>query len=123
MNDIQLIPNELGDKLDWNFNEYDVVDVNGNSALVSALKHKIMLRWGELEQELYSDKGSRLYETIKYADTESAENVVREILEATIKETIGIADAKVKVASKEHMTYIQEVIIVKNNGEEIEIEL
>ena len=70
MNDIELIGS--GNKFDWNFTDTDLVDVNGDARLVSAIRHTILLQRRELEQELYNTKGNRLHEIIKSEDINSA---------------------------------------------------
>jgi len=122
MNDIELIGS--GNKFDWNFTDTDIVDVNGDARLVSAIRHTILLQRRELEQEMYATKGNRLHEIIKSEDINSANTIAKETLEESLREIPGIQGVTITTnITKDGTIEINGARIIKNNGEEIEIGL
>lgn len=121
MNDIQLTGEN--NEYDWDFTETDLVDVNGNSALISAVRHSLLLRRNEITQTLYQTKGTRMEEVILSADTESANDIAKQMLEEECRQIEGIQKAVVETTTENNTIQIKKVHITKNDGEEIEIGL
>lgn len=123
MNDIQL-KRSSNNKYDWEFRNGDLVDVTGDASLVSAIRHALLLKSNELEQVAYTGQGNKLTDIIKSNDVASAEEIVKETFEETLRAINGIQDATVTLIIRDDATInITLAKIIKDNGEEIEIGL
>lgn len=121
MNDIELIGS--GNRYDWNFTETDLVGVNGDASLVSAIRHTILLQKNELEAVFYADKGTRLSEIIFDGDKESATEIAKQTIEEECRQITGIQKVEAEVTLSDNNLSVPHMKITKNNGEEIEIGL
>lgn len=83
MKDI-LLRRSSANTYDWAFDGVDVETVTGDMQLIQACKHAVLLRPGELEQEVYKDKGCTIYD---YLLRENHEYIAEE-KEAAIEESI-----------------------------------
>lgn len=123
MNDIQL-KKSSNNTYDWEFRNGDLVDVVGDARLVSAIRHALLLKSNELEQVAYTGQGNKLTDIIKSNDVNSAEEIVKETFEQTLRAITGIQDATVTLIIRDDATInITLAKIIKDNGEEIEIGL
>lgn len=121
MNDIELTG--TGNKYDWTFTETDLVDVNGNASLVSAIRHALLLQHDELEQTIYEDKGTRLEEILRSTDTDSATSIAKQTIEEELREIVGVQKAEVELIANDGAVQVTTAKITKTNGEEIKIGL
>ena len=123
MNDIQL-KKSSNNTYDWELRNGDIVDVGGDARLVSAIRHALLLKSNELEQVAYTGQGNKLTDIIKSNDVNSAEEIVKETFEETLRAITGIQDATVTLIIRDDATInIILAKIIKDNGEEIEIGL
>lgn len=116
MNDIQLIHNTTGDGYDWNFKDGDISNVIGDQQIISSVTHTILLRQGELEQQVYKDKGSTAYNYSNMPNTELVRELVKSDVENLCKTIPEVYDAEAEIRQDESSITITRITITKNNG-------
>ena len=114
MKDIQLTQTSTG--FDWNFQENDVITATGNSQIKSGIIHEILLRRGELEQEVYAERGSTLYEYAYVPHTERMNTMIEHIVIDACTHVDGVRDAQATVENSENGIVIKEINITKTDG-------
>lgn len=114
MNNIELTPS--GDGFDWLFKDGDLVNVRGDSAIISSVLHNIFLRNGELELEWYKDKGSLLNSYSKLLSNENSKVLIRAEVENQCMKVEEIADAKAEIEIIDGNVYIQKITLTKKDG-------
>lgn len=119
MNDIELIRNRNGKTFDWHFINGDINVVNGDNALRNSVIHAVLLKYGELQQEIYKNKGSRVHEFIRAKPSKTMLDYMAEAIKAAIKELPGVYDAKVIVVTDNISKAISDITVIKNDGSEV----
>lgn len=114
MNNIELTPS--GDGFDWLFKDGDLVNVRGDSAIISSVLHNIFLSNGELELEWYKDKGSLLNFYSKLLSNENSKVLIRAEVENQCMKVEEIADAKAEIEIIDGNVYIQKITLTKKDG-------
>lgn len=119
MKDIELIKNRYKDTYDWHFVNGDLSVVNGVTALRNSVIHAVMLRYNELNQEIYKGKGSTVHQYIKAKPSQTMLDYMKESVIATVKELDGVYDATVTVESDNVSKAITNITITKTDGTEV----
>ncbi len=121
MNDIQLRETTKGGKYDWNFGWNDVDTVRGTMQLVNAVRHAILLRRGELSQDLYTDKGCEAHEYIYKGNSTEEQEQEAKIIENTVESVSGVYDATCKLTTNTELETNIELNIITEEYEEVNI--
>lgn len=120
MKDIELV--SCGDgTFDWNFGLSDVVTVQGNNQLRNAVIHSILLKKDELEQYLYAGKGCEAHRYVNGPGNDKHLELIRENIIFSLKQIEGVIDAKIDLSFVDSKISISNIVVVKENGEEVEI--
>ena len=119
MNDIELKRNLNSNTFDWRFVMGDVSVVNGVQALRNSVIHAVMLKYDELEQELYKNKGSRVHEFIRAKPSKTILDYMAEAIKAAVKELPGVYDATVTIQTDSVSKAISDITIIKDDGSEV----
>ena len=94
MKDIRLKHSDRPDRWDWSFTWNDVDVVRGDRQLVNAVQHSILLRRGELLQEVYSTKGCTAHDNIYTLNNENEQTLATTSIETAVKEVEGVYDVQ-----------------------------
>ena len=122
MNDIRLNKiNGFEEKYDWNFGFNDLDVCRGNSQLVNAVRHAVLLRPGELLQESYQGRGCEAHTHALKANTPTGEQLVLRSIEASAKEVDGIYSAQASVIEKDDKTTRIQLDLMTTEMEEVTI--
>lgn len=116
--DIQLVESKYG-KYDWSFNGVDVDTVIGNERIINAVKHSILLKYGELRQKLYQNKGSQLHYYIPCTNNDNNIEFIQEEIKVNCTSIDGISDAIVSVEAETLGIKIKELIVTRDDGREV----
>lgn len=115
MNDIELIPTEEG-FFDWNFDNGKISNVTGDQQLISAVTHTLMLHFGELEQEVYTNNGCNVYDYLKLPMTNRTRELIKGEIENSCRLVKGVKDVSVEVEAINIDTFKASITITKANG-------
>lgn len=111
MNDIQLT--KYGDYWDWKFDSRGVVNVKGVQQIINAVKHAVMLREGELEPEIYLNKG--LPEVVMQNTSQNGQKFVIDTINNEVQKIEGIQSATTEITRVGLQTKIK-ITIITNEG-------
>lgn len=118
--DIELIQTDSGG-YDWSFNLDDLNTVQYDKQLESAVVHAVMLKPYEVESNEYLFKGNTAYNYLLDKPTEHVLKLIEDGIKTSCEEIKGVSDAKIEVTNNETTVSIN-IIILKNNGEEVLID-
>lgn len=124
MNDIQLLKTGMGieEKYDWSFNHNDINIIRGNRQLVNAVRHAILLRQGELAQEIYQNKGCNAYEYKYDGNTRSGQIQLCGEIESAAKSVHGVYNATATVVEDGVADTRIQVDIITTSMEEVTVD-
>ena len=128
MNDILLKPAAQVGCFDWTFNNSDIVNIIGDMQIKNAVLHAVFLKYNELEQAFYENKGNKAYNYINQiitTDDTKSNNQTQKIIETELKTVIeqinNVKTAEIKTEIKNNKILINKIKITKNDGGAFEI--
>ena len=122
MNDIQLTK-VSGNTFDWSFKDNDLENVIGYQQLISAITHTIFLKYGELEQIMYRDKGTNVHNYTGKACNEITAELIKNELEQQVEQIIGVENEDILIDHEEDMIFIKRIDVTTTNGGLLKIEV
>lgn len=118
MNDIKLSHNGDG-TYDWSFTTTDVENVTGARQTISSVIHAIMLRYDELIQAPYQDKGCHLHEYVKLPYTPELQSMLKDTTVQTATSIWNITDAEVTYIGETGRDYDITLTVKRDDGLEV----
>ena len=93
MEDIKLV--RRGDTYDWQIGSNNLTPVRGIQQVVNAVIHTVLLRKGEMVQQIYKDKGSVLFDSLNNVQKPANHELIREQLLMEIRSVDGVESASI----------------------------
>lgn len=119
MNDIRLIHTTEPHKWDWAFGWNDVDVVRGDLQLVNAVKHAVLLRRGELLQEVYSTKGCTVADHVYRANSDVEREEEAQSIEIAATSVNGVYSAECTLHDGEEYESNIELHLLTDTMEEV----
>ena len=120
MEDIKLI--RRGNKYDWQLGSNNLTPCRGTQQIVNAVIHTVLLQKGELIQQIYQNKGSVLYDSLKHVQKETNHELIKEQLLMEIRSVDGVESAAItELNSESYAVQLSIEIITKYGGATIAV--
>lgn len=121
MGDIKLVHSGNG-HYDWNITVTGVETVTGADAVISKVKHALLLRENELKQELYENKGCNTSNLFKLKLTNETLDFINEYIKQVLIELPEIKEANVESESNSPGIVDTTLNLILDTGEEVVID-